>query len=147
MKYKVILLLSCICQFGCNGGEGGPTNLSIEDTIWRLDSYGYEADVKKSIIQETSYVVEFVSSTNIVSGNIDCNTFSSMYSITDNQIDIESVAPTEIACPLAGSGEYEDQNAFVVSSLSSATTYSISDQELVITSVDSSQLVFVEAGE
>mgnify|MGYP000449569674 CR=1 FL=1 len=148
MRIKLVSLLFCILLLnGCGSSdENIDSKLSLEKNNWSLVSYGFEIDEKIGVLENTNYSLYF-NTTSEVSGNIDCNTFLSSYESDGESLSIRQVAPTEIACPLIDNLDYEIQTNFVQNALSTAQEYSIEGLELTITSMDSSQLIFIAVNE
>ena len=142
LMLSVLLLSSC----GSNSSDSESTkksptlNLSLQDTQWSLKSYGYQVDDKTSVLANSSYGLEFGESS--VSGNIDCNHFSSTYETDGSTLTFGLIASTEMACPNTGVAEYDTQDMTVVNALSAAQSFSLSADELIIISSDSTHLVF-----
>ena len=133
--YIIVLLLSC-SLFGCQTDEN-----SISDIQWQLSSYGFQADTKNTVIDGSSYLI-FFGDDNKISGTIDCNSFQSTYLIDGEQLEIVEIALTEIACPLMENVDYLKQTEFIINTLITVSTFSLSEGLLTLSAVDSSQLIF-----
>ena len=142
---KNILLPVCVCSCllsGCDSdGDTVEPNSMLEANDWQLHSYGFEVDEKVGVLDNTSYKLTF-SSPSQVSGNIDCNSFVSDYKSSNSTFSIDQLAVTEMACALVGDQDYTTQSEFIIDALTNAQQYSISDSKLIITSIDSAQLIF-----
>ncbi|MCJ8312755.1 MAG: META domain-containing protein [Saccharospirillaceae bacterium] len=134
----IVFLLSC-SLFGCQT-DGN----HISDIQWQLSSYGFQADTKKTVLDGSSYRIFFAKDDNKVSGSIDCNSFQSTYVINNEKLEIEALAVTEIACPLMVNDDYLIQTEFIINALSTVATFSLSEGQLTLSAVDSSQLIFDE---
>jgi len=140
MRLISMLVFTSLSLVGCLPEDSSSVFVG---TQWTLNSYGFKTDVKTNIIENSSYSLEFEEDR--LTGTIDCNSFQSNYSATQNTLEIESIAVTEMACSLMSDPAYILQNTFVINALSNVTSYVIFDQKLTLTSADSSELVFVES--
>ena len=117
-------------------------DIILTGVTWDLISYGYKDDTKKKIIEGTSHKLNFSNQPRSVVGHIDCNSFSSSYTASNDKLNIINVSPTEINCANSNKIEYYDQINFIMNALSSITTYSIEGFKLTLNSSDSSQLIY-----
>lgn len=145
-KYAV-LVLSVLVLSGCGSKSNDSEtkspilDLSLQDTHWRLTSYGYQIDEKILVLDNSSYGLVF-DGASTVSGNVDCNSFSSTYIADESALTFGLIAITEMACPNTGVAEYDEQDITIVNALSAVQSYSVSGDELTIMASDSTQLVF-----
>jgi heat shock protein HslJ len=145
-KYT-ILMLSVLLLSACGSSKSDPKvnspvlNLPLQDSQWRLISYGYQMDDETSVLANSSYGLVFDSGSE-VNGNIDCNHFSSTYEVSESTLTFGLIAVTEMACPNIGVAEYDAQDMVIVNALSAAQSYRVSGDELIIIASDSTQLVF-----
>ena len=98
-------------------------------------------DDKTLVLANSSYSLVF-DGASIVSGNIDCNHFSSTYEVGESTLTFDLIASTEMACPNTGVAEYDAQDMTIVNALSAAQSFSLSAEELIIIASDSTHLVF-----
>jgi heat shock protein HslJ len=142
MNLKLLFLSTFILiLIGCGSENDNQIKPSLESINWKLISYGYQSNEKTKLLADTNYTLDFSSSE--VSGSISCNTFTSVYEVNESNLTISTIAATEISCPLSGNQDYEDQNNFIIGALADAQSFSINELELTITSVDSSQLIYL----
>ena len=127
---------------GCSENKSQESVL-LSDVEWNLVSYGYSEGNKSTLLSGTTYSLNFNDDSKAVSGGVDCNSFDSSYTADASEIKIASISVTERACSRIAETKYQEQNAFILDALSSLTAYSISDSMLVLTSADSSQLMFL----
>ena len=128
MKVKIlaiILLLSSVIGLVACGSRA-----SIEDTIWKLESYG-EMGKLQTVIQDTEITAEFVSSEGTVKGSAGCNSYFGSYVVEDSQLSIPGpIGATEMYC--AEPEGVMDQEQEYLSTLQLAESYEIYDNELRI---------------
>ncbi|MFN2270399.1 MAG: META domain-containing protein [Anaerolineae bacterium] len=99
-----------------------PGEVPLVGTIWRLVSYG-DPDELTDIEQGTSITAEFspeTDTTGTVSGNATCNSYTTGYTLDENQISFGPIAGTMMMCPV-GAG----QETAYLAALASAQTYQI----------------------
>ena len=83
-----------------------------------------------------------------VTGTIDCNSFQSSYSSTENNLSIDYLAPTEMLCSyeINSSTEelqkYKDQNSFITLALSTIDHSEIEEDKFIIYSVGGAMLSY-----
>jgi len=136
--FPIVLLLLCGIDAKANNNE---LPLSIAAHEWHLIQYGYQTEDKAELIAGTKYTLKFNSNTAQVSGEIDCNHFSSRFTVHTNKVFIEAFPITEMDCGLA-SFEYKQQYNFIISALSRLSLYKISKEQLFLESIHGEQLVF-----
>ncbi|WP_019028067.1 META domain-containing protein [Colwellia piezophila] len=141
MKYSLVVILLLFIFRSDAKSNNYELSLSIEDHEWSLIQYGYQSENKSELIRGTRYTLQFDYNTLQVSGRIDCNSFSSHFTISNNKIFIEEFPITEMACGLS-SLEYNQQIIFILSALSNLSIYKISNDKLLLESVRGKQLVF-----
>lgn len=90
MYYKYLFLIALI-SFALNACNTVKTNLiSIENTSWQLQSL-----LGKAVTEEVTLVFE----EDKLSGQSFCNRYFSQYEKTGNQLEIQSIGATKMACP------------------------------------------------
>ena len=141
MIFRLITII-IIFLIGCSENKSQESVL-LSDAEWDLISYGYSEGNKSTLLPGTTYSLNFNDDSNTVRGGIDCNSFDSSYTADASEIKITLISVTKIACSRIAETKYQEQNSFILNALSSLTTYSISDSMLVLTSADSSQLMYV----
>ena len=143
MTHKISTILTCMLLLTGCGSDTNTTEPvpSLENHNWNLVSYGFQSGEIKEVIINTNYSLFFDESSSVI-GKIDCNTFTSSYETDNIALNIQLVAPTEIACPLSGDIDYELQNEIIITALSTIQSYSFEGSELIIISIDSTQLTF-----
>ncbi len=151
---REIIILAVLFIAGCDSNEQSSKEpyaiLNIDDGRWELQSYGYETGEKHPVIEGTEYDMEIgVGNAPLDSntlGSFDCNTFAAdtVYSTNSNELTINNFfIVTDAVCELDGDENYEQQNSFIVNALTSAVEYEISGLLLIISAIDSAQLVFL----
>jgi heat shock protein HslJ len=119
MNRKLLAFFVCILFLSGCGNDSSQNKPALEQNNWNLISYGFQLEEKYNVLENTSYTLSFVSSSE-VSGSIDCNSFVSSYESDAVRLNFEQIAPTEIACAITGNTDYEAQNNFVLNSLATA---------------------------
>lgn len=124
----ILLALSSCGLF--TGGSGSDLN----GTAWTLQSYGGE-----SLIADTTMTAEFESGE--VSGSASCNHYFGSYQIKGDQITVEGLGWTEMAC-MDPDGIMEQEQT-IMSLLSKAVSYRIESGMLRLQIESGEELVFL----
>ena len=143
-----LIIAASLC--GCDS-ETDDTTYSLDSTEWVLTEYNWlpNSQSPQGILPNTSYKLQFVKSENKVLGTIDCNSFESSYTASENTLSIEYIATTKIGCSYATSAsdieleQYNDQNEFIVLALSTINSYSLNEDEFSVISAGGQYLKFV----
>ena len=125
MSLVAVLLMGSITGLAACGAEK-----SIEDTVWKLESYGETNDLK-TVIQNTEISAEFISSEGTVKGSAGCNSYFGSYEIKGSQLSIRGpIGATEMYCmePEGVMGQEQEY----LSTLQLAQSYEIDGNELRI---------------
>ena len=73
--------------------------ISLEDTLWKLESYG-EKENLQTVIQDTEITIEFKSAESKIAGSGGCNSYFGGYEIIKNELTIiPPIGSTMMACP------------------------------------------------
>ena len=103
---------------------------SIEDTTWKLESYGEKVNLKV-LIEDTEITAEFVSSEGTVKGSAGCNSYFGSYEVEGSQLSIPGpIGATEMYC-MEPEGVMDQEQEYL-STLQLAESYEIYDNELRI---------------
>jgi len=111
--------------------------VSLESTRWVLESYG-NADNPQAILEGTEVTAEFLAGE--VIGSAGCNSYFASYEIDGQDITIDSIGATEMAC-LEPEGVM-DQETLYLSALGQAERFLIEDGTLKIFYSDDQVLTF-----
>lgn len=114
----------------------------IPGSHWRLQSYGDPAALT-DVVADSTVTLEF-DREGQVTGNGGCNGYGGSYRLEDDTIQFSQVVSTLIAC-VDEAITAQEQAYF--EALQSATTYEITDDQLIITYGDGQQLVFTRVSE
>ncbi|SMF15174.1 META domain-containing protein [Alteromonadaceae bacterium Bs31] len=104
---------------------------------WQLQSYTLSEGSQKTIstpMSGTQYTLWLSDSSNKLSGEMDCNSFLSTYSINqvEETLQVGGIAATEMACPMMGEEGYVAQEQFILNTLLEALSYRLVDDETLI---------------
>jgi heat shock protein HslJ len=110
---------------------------SLSGTRWQLVSYG-EAGTETPIVVGSFITLEFREG-NEVSGTGGCNSYGSSYVLGDGAITFNDVFSTERACTDMA---IMNQEQAYLAGLQTAVGYTLSDDQLILTSEKGQQLVF-----
>ncbi|UCB42384.1 MAG: META domain-containing protein, partial [Dehalococcoidales bacterium] len=99
--------------------------VALEGTRWVLESYG-EPDNPQAVIEDTEVTVEFYAGE--VSGSAGCNSYFGSYEIDGQNITIDSIGSTEMAC-MEPEGVM-DQETLYLSALEQVERFQIEDGTL-----------------
>ena len=128
-----LLLCSAISLVAC-GSEA-----SIEDTTWKLESYGEKGNLK-ALIEDTEITIEFVGAEEKIEGSAGCNSYFGGYEINKNELTIiPPIGATAMACP----EPIMDQEQEYFKLLETTETYQIQNGKLVISCSGDKGLVLV----
>ena len=144
---KIVFLSTSVILYACSGDSETELNqvAEIHEGIWVLEEYGYESAIKTQVIEEVRYEISF-NFEGDYSGFLDCNSIFGSYTITLDSINISYPGETKIACLNSDQESYSDETMFFRETLANATSYSISEGQLIISASDSSQLLFTNYG-
>jgi heat shock protein HslJ len=110
--------------------NGTKQEISLEDTVWVLQSYGAPGNLK-DIITGTEITAEFVSSEGTVKGSAGCNSYFGSYEIEGSQLLIPGpIGATEMYC--AEPEGVMDQEQEYLAALQLSENYEINDDELTV---------------
>jgi len=134
---KVILftgiLLIALAVSACAGATGG-SEADLNGTAWTLESYG-----GKNLLSETTMTANF--SSGEINGSASCNQYFGAYEIKGDQITLEGLGWTEMAC-LNPEGIMEQESA-IMALLSKAVSYQIEGGKLSLQTAGGEELVFL----
>ncbi len=129
----MLLLSSVIGLAACSTGA------SIEDTIWKLESYGEKGNLQ-TVIQDTEITIEFKSAEGKIAGSGGCNSYFGGYEINKNELTIiPPIGSTMMACP----EPIMDQEQEYFKLLETTETFQIQNGKLTISCSGNKILVFV----
>lgn len=136
MNIKLICLLLITLVFLTACGEVlGSDQLDLSGTTWKLVSYGGKIPIEGKTMTANFDGAE-------VSGSASCNHYFGTYRIKSNQISIEGLGWTEMAC-LDPEGIMEQEQA-VMGMLSQAESFAIQGNYLKILTIFSETLLFMK---
>lgn len=149
--YLVSLVLVGLALFtGCNSNETPVEELDnqadnvaampLEDTKWVLSSYGYSKQASSPSLTDHEAFIIFDLDEGRVTGFTSCNRFLGSVTVGSENIFININTVSFVGCP---SPEAQSQRDFFYNALQQASEYEILGDELTITSLDSSILVFI----
>ena len=128
----LLVLLSLLLLAGCGPGAGAGS-FDLEGTSWTLVSYG-----GNSLLPETSMTADFKKGE--ISGSASCNHYFGSYQIKNDNIEIEGLGWTEMAC-LNPEGIMEQEQT-LMKLLTDAANITVSDQNLELMTRDGTLLIF-----
>jgi heat shock protein HslJ len=128
IAFIVLLVLS-----GCGLFPGNPRN-DLNGTSWTLESYGGE-----SLLANSTMTAIFESGE--VSGSASCNHYFGAYKIKGNQLTVEGLGWTEMAC-MDPEGIME-QEQIIMALLGNSASYQIEGNKLILQTADGEKLIFV----
>ena len=137
MKVKILaitlLLSSIIGLAACGSGA------SIEDAMWKLESYGEKGNLQ-TVIQDTEITIEFKSEESKIAGSGGCNSYFGGYEINKNELTIiPPIGSTMTACP----EPIMDQEQEYFKLIETTETFQIQNGKLTISCSGNKILVFV----
>lgn len=127
ITFLLALLISACSSLPGMGGD------DLTGTAWTLEGYG-----GKDLIPDSTMTAVFEDGQ--VNGSASCNHYFAAYNTSGNQITIEGLGWTEMAC-LEPDGIMEQEQA-IMALLGSAVSYQIQGDKLVITTQSGEQLIF-----
>lgn len=133
---KVNLLIGSfllILALGACAGAAGGSEADLNGTSWTLESYGGQ-----ELISDTNMTATF--SSGEVSGSASCNQYFASYEVKGDQITLEGLGWTEMAC-LNPEGIMEQEMA-IMALLGKAVSYQIEDGKLLLQVEGGQKLVF-----
>ena len=136
MKFKILLIGSIVILLilsGCGVLTGG-SGADLNGTNWTLESFGGQ-----SLINNTAMTAEFDGGE--IRGSASCNQYFGGYKINGNQISIEGLGWTEMAC-MDPEGIMEQEIAIMML-LSKSVSYQIEGGKLYIEVESGEELIFI----
>ena len=128
-----LLLISVIGLVAC-GSEA-----VIEDTMWKLESYGEKGNLQ-TVIQDTETTIEFKSAEGKIAGSGGCNSYFGGYEINKNELTIiPPIGSTMMACP----EPIMDQEQEYFKLLETTETFQIQNGKFTMSCSGNKMLVFV----
>lgn len=138
LLFATLCFLVMVISTGCKHEENHDDKVTLENNVWTLQRYGFMEEALTDLPPNKLSTLHFNADNKLVKGVVLCNRFESTYNLTENNISIVSVTPTEIFC-----GENEEEIiSFIVTSLSSINRYEINDNGLIIYTVESRVLQY-----
>ncbi len=119
---------------------GQNTEVSLEDTVWILQSYGESGNLG-NVLPGTEITAEFVSSQGEVHGSGGCNAYLAGYEVVAGQLTIAWIGSTQMYCT-DPEGVWEQELQYF-DTLKGANSYNIENGILEITS-GSQLLIFFQ---
>ena len=135
MKNNLFVLGVCLVVLaltGCGLFSGGP-EADLDGTSWTLEMYGGEP-----LIAGTAMTAEFAAGE--IRGSASCNQYFGSYEISGDQITLEGLGWTEMAC-MDPEGIMQQESA-IMAMLSKATSYRIEGGKLYFQVNGGEELVF-----
>ncbi|RLD01708.1 MAG: hypothetical protein DRI46_03115 [Chloroflexi bacterium] len=136
MKKSIVILGSILISLVLSScgifSEGSGANLN--GTTWTLESYG-----GKSLIGNTAMTANFKSAE--ISGSTGCNHYFGAYQTKGDQITVEGLGWTEMAC-MDPEGIMKQEQT-IMSLLSRATSYRIEGSKLYLQIASGEELIFL----
>ena len=118
------------------------SEVSIEDTTWRLELYGEKGNLKAPLVEETEITIEFRSTESKFGGSGGCNNYFGGYEINKNELTIiPPIGSTRMACPETIMNQ--EQEYFKL--LETTETFQVDDNKLTITCSGNKELVFIKS--
>ena len=109
---------------------GPQETLTIEDTVWVLESYGEPGNLK-TILEDTEIIIEFKSAEGRFGGSAGCNSYGGGYEVDQDKLTIPGpIMSTMMACP----EPVMDQEREYLSAIEAAESYEIKGNRLSMTS-------------
>jgi len=109
---------------------GPRETITIEDTVWVLESYGESGNLK-AVLEDTDITIEFKSAEGRFSGSAGCNSYGGGYELDRDKLTIPGpIMSTMMACP----EPVMDQEREYLSAIGEAEGYEIKGGQLSITS-------------
>lgn len=115
---------------------------ALDETLWNLQSYNDGNGGLVPILEDTEITANFDQEGNI-SGSSGCNNYSSTYQVDGDQISIEMLIMTTMACP----EEIMDQEAAYLKALQKAASFQILGTEMVMRDEQGEELLRYEASD
>ena len=136
-KVKILLVLfllsSVMSLVACGSGA------SIEDTTWKLESYGKKGNLQ-TLIEDTEITAEFKSTDSKVVGSSGLNNYFGGYEITNDELTIK---PPIGSTRMAGPEPIMEQEQEYLSLLETPENFKIEKGKLTISCSGNKILVFV----
>lgn len=129
-----LLLTSVIGLVACNSG------VSIEDTTWKLESYGEKGNLK-GLIEDTEITAEFKSTEGQVTGSSGLNSYFGSYEINESEL---TIIPPIGTTMMAGPEPIMGQEQEYLNLLETSETFKVDTGKLTITCSGNTELVFIE---
>jgi len=140
MKGRIVLvsgLILSLVSVCCIGQE----SMTLEDRVWKLDSYVNDAGNLVNLLPDTEITAQF--SGGVVGGSAGCNSYSAEYEVHGSAITIGHSRMTLMYCYPE---EVMNQEQDYISALQEATNYKIKGNTLEMTNADGKViLVFTAA--
>jgi len=127
------ILFIALALSACAGATGG-SEVDLNGTAWTLESYG-----GKNLLSESTMTANF--SSGEINGSASCNQYFGAYEIKGDQITLEGLGWTEMAC-LNPEGIMEQESA-IMALLSKAVSYQIEGGKLRLQTAGGEELVFL----
>ncbi|MFC2067051.1 META domain-containing protein [Chloroflexota bacterium] len=119
---------------------GPQETLTLEDTIWVLESYGKKGNLQ-AVLEGTEITIEFKSAEGKFGGSGGCNNYFGGYEINKNELTIKPpIGATAMACPET----IMDQEQEYFKLLETAETFRIQNVKLIINCSGNNGLFFIK---
>ncbi len=139
MKRTILVfgsILVLLALSGCGVFAGGSGD-DLDGTSWTLETYGGQ-----SLINDTAMTADFASGE--ISGSASCNHYFASYKINGNQIKLEGLGWTEMAC-MNPEGIMEQESA-IMAMLSKTISYQLEGGKLFLQIEGGEELIFSPFG-
>ena len=130
--YVVMLILGVfvLLSGACAKPDSTVTTSDLGDTVWVLQSYGEDGNLK-NVLTDTEITAEFISSEGTIEGSAGCNSYFGSYEAEASQLSIPGpIAVTEMYC-MEPEGVMEQEQQYL-EILQAAESYSTEDGNLQI---------------
>lgn len=132
IKSRLILAIITLTTLALMAGACSKPGLApLEDTTWRLESYGEPGNLK-TVLEATQITATFDRSRKQVNGSAGCNSYFGDYQISDDKLTFLTIGHTEMYC-LEPEGVMEQEQQYL-KILQAAESFQVMEGKLQIKS-------------
>lgn len=116
----------------------------LENTLWKLEGYGYTSSEEKSVLISSPYTLDFKQVSYGLNIKTDCEVQRVHYTSIKDKLTLTTKLKDKKNCPLSPSTIYQKQHSFILDALNHTDSYTLENNSLLLHGKDDERLHFVK---
>ena len=145
---QLLCLSSSLLFTACNTTEPEAIYVEktspLENTFWKLESYGYDSSEKKDVLISSTYTLKFKNASFGVYIQTDCETTQTKYEDETLLLYFTKKITNQKKCPLYASSIYQNQHSFILETLNTTASYILETNTLILKNDNNQALYYTK---